>query len=111
MVHHELRQCLPIAWRGGPPPCSEARIQRNTPGIHLPLHQGTRNHTSYFYVSIIVAFRQGVCDEKMIEKLAAHDVESVTTLFALANKCIRATVGYLFSNAINQEQSNTIVNG
>jgi hypothetical protein len=94
MVHRELLQCLPTAWRGGPPPCSEERIRRNTPGIHLLLHQGTRNYTSYFYVSIIVAFRQGVRDEKMIEKLAVHDVESIITLFALANKCVQATVGY-----------------
>jgi hypothetical protein len=41
--------------------------------------------------SIIIAFRQGVRDEKMLEKLATHDVETVTTLFALADKCARAT--------------------
>ena len=39
--------------------------------------------------SIIMAFRQGVCDEKILEKLATHDVETVTTLFALADKCAR----------------------
>jgi hypothetical protein len=33
--------------------------------------------------SIITAFRQGVRDEKMLEKLATHGVETVTTLFAL----------------------------
>jgi hypothetical protein len=43
--------------------------------------------------SIITAFRQGVCDEKMLEKLATHDVETVTTLFALADKCARAAEG------------------
>jgi hypothetical protein len=43
--------------------------------------------------SIITAFRQGVRDEKMLEKLATHDVETVTTLFALANKCARAAEG------------------
>jgi hypothetical protein len=41
--------------------------------------------------SIITAFRQGVRDEKMLEKLATHDVETVPTLFALADKCARAT--------------------
>jgi hypothetical protein len=41
--------------------------------------------------SIITAFRQGVRDEKMLEKLATHDVEIVSTLFALADKCARAT--------------------
>jgi hypothetical protein len=40
--------------------------------------------------SIITAFRQGVRDEKMLEKLATHDVETVTMLFALADKCARA---------------------
>jgi hypothetical protein len=43
--------------------------------------------------SIITAFRQGVRDEKMLEKLATHDVDDVTTLFALADKCARATEG------------------
>ena len=43
--------------------------------------------------SIITAFCQGVCDEKMLEKLATHDVDDVTTLFALADKCARATEG------------------
>jgi hypothetical protein len=42
--------------------------------------------------SIITAFRQRVHDEKMLEKLATHDVETVTTLFALADKCARAAV-------------------
>jgi hypothetical protein len=40
--------------------------------------------------SIITAFHQGVRDEKMLEKLATHDVETVSTLFALADKCARA---------------------
>jgi hypothetical protein len=43
--------------------------------------------------SIITAFCQGVRDEKMMEKLATHDVETVTTLFALADKCARAAEG------------------
>jgi hypothetical protein len=43
--------------------------------------------------SIITAFRQRVRDEKMLEKLATHDVETVTTLFALADNCARAAKG------------------
>jgi hypothetical protein len=43
--------------------------------------------------SIIMAFRQGVRDEKTLEKLATHDVETVPTLFALADKCARAIEG------------------
>jgi hypothetical protein len=34
-----------------------------------------------------------VRDEKMLEKLATHDVETVTTLFTLADKCARAAEG------------------
>jgi hypothetical protein len=44
-------------------------------------------------------FRQGVHDKKMLEKLATHDVETVTTLFALADKCARATEGHAWHSA------------
>jgi hypothetical protein len=44
--------------------------------------------------SIITAFRQGVRDKKILEKLATHDVETVTTLFTLADKCARAAEGH-----------------
>jgi hypothetical protein len=40
--------------------------------------------------SIITTFRQGVRDEKMLEKLATHDVETIPALFTLADKCARA---------------------
>jgi hypothetical protein len=43
--------------------------------------------------SIITTFQQGVRDEKMLEKLATHDVETIPTLFALADKCARAAEG------------------
>jgi hypothetical protein len=43
--------------------------------------------------SIITVFQQGVRDKKMLEKLATHDVETVPTLFALADKCARAAEG------------------
>jgi hypothetical protein len=49
--------------------------------------------------SIIMAFRQGVRDEKMLEKLATHDVETISTLFALANKCARAAEGRAWHSA------------
>ena len=44
--------------------------------------------------SIIIAFCQGVRDEKMLEKLATHEVESITTLSALVDKCARAAEGH-----------------
>jgi hypothetical protein len=49
--------------------------------------------------SIITAFRKGVRDEKMLEKLATHDVETVTALFALSDKCARATEGHAWHSA------------
>jgi hypothetical protein len=49
--------------------------------------------------SIITAFCQGVRDEKMLEKLDTHDVETVTTLFALADKCARAVEGHAWHSA------------
>jgi hypothetical protein len=49
--------------------------------------------------SIITAFRQGVHDEKMLEKLATHDVETIPTLFALADKCARAVEGRAWHSA------------
>jgi hypothetical protein len=49
--------------------------------------------------SIIIAFWQGVRDEKMLEKLATHDVETVPTLFALADKCARAAEGRAWHSA------------
>jgi hypothetical protein len=53
--------------------------------------------------SIITAFRQGVRDKKMLEKLAMHDVETVTTLFTLANKCARAAEGRAWHSARQTE--------
>jgi hypothetical protein len=49
--------------------------------------------------SIITAFRQGVREKTMLEKLATHDVETVTTLFALADKCARAAEGRAWHSA------------
>jgi hypothetical protein len=49
--------------------------------------------------SIITAFRRGVHDEKMLEKLATHDVETVPALFALADKCARAAEGRAWHSA------------
>jgi hypothetical protein len=49
--------------------------------------------------SIITAFRQGVRDEKMLEKLAMHDVETVSTLFTLADKCARVAEGRAWHSA------------
>ncbi len=42
---------------------------------------------------MVVAFHQGVRDEKMLEKLATHDVQDVSTLFSLTDKCAKAAEG------------------
>jgi hypothetical protein len=44
--------------------------------------------------SIVVTFRQGVRDEKMTEKLTTHDIQDVTELFSLVDKCARAAEGH-----------------
>jgi hypothetical protein len=61
--------------------------------------------------SIITAFRQGVRDEKMLEKLATHDVETVTTLFALADKCARAAEGRAWHSALQTGAAHTSGSG
>jgi hypothetical protein len=43
--------------------------------------------------SVVVGFCQGVRDEKMLEKLATHDVQDVSALFILADKCAKAAEG------------------
>jgi hypothetical protein len=49
--------------------------------------------------SIITDFRQGVHDKKMLDKLVTHDVETITTLFTLANKCAKAAKGRAWHSA------------
>jgi hypothetical protein len=49
--------------------------------------------------SIITALRQGVHDENMLEKLATHDVETVSTLFTLPDKCVRVDEGRAWHSA------------
>jgi hypothetical protein len=44
--------------------------------------------------SIVVAFRQGVRDEKMLKKLVTHDIQDVAELFNLEDKCVRAVEGH-----------------
>jgi hypothetical protein len=48
-------------------------------------------HTSNALV--VVAFRCVVTDERMLEKLATHDIQDVTGLFTLADMCARAIEG------------------
>jgi hypothetical protein len=43
--------------------------------------------------SVVVAFLQGVRDEKMLEKLITHGIHDVFALFSLVDKCVRAAEG------------------
>jgi hypothetical protein len=64
------------------------------PGLVIVSHLSPRGLGRY-----ITAFCQGVRDEKMLEKLASHDVEMVSTLFAQADKCARAAEGRVWHSA------------
>jgi hypothetical protein len=43
---------------------------------------------------VVDAFHQGVRDEKMLKKLTTHDIEDVSALFNLADKCAKAAEGH-----------------
>jgi hypothetical protein len=47
----------------------------------------------------------------MLEKLATRDVETVTTLFALADKCVRAAEGHAWHSAPQTEVAQTAPRG
>jgi hypothetical protein len=52
--------------------------------------------------SVVVAFHQGVRDEKMLEKLATHDIQDASALFSLANKCAKAAEGRAWHSPATQ---------
>jgi hypothetical protein len=47
-VRCKLRQRLPAARGGGPPPRGKAGARGDSPDVHLPLHQSARYYTSHF---------------------------------------------------------------
>jgi hypothetical protein len=54
--------------------------------------------------SVVAAFRQGVRDEKMLEKLATHDIQDVSVLFSQANKCTKAAEGRAWHSPVAQAE-------
>jgi hypothetical protein len=52
--------------------------------------------------SVVVTFHQGVRDEKMLEKLATHDIQDVSALFSLADKCAKAVEGRAWHSPATQ---------
>jgi hypothetical protein len=93
-VHSELCKCLSTAWRGGTSPCSEAGTRGDSLAFISRFTKVWGTIPRISDASIITAFRQGVRDKKMLEKLATHDVETVTMLLTLADKCARAAEGH-----------------
>jgi hypothetical protein len=53
--------------------------------------------------SVIVAFHQGVRDEKMLEKFATHNIQDVSTLFSLMDKCAKTAEGCAWHSLVAQE--------
>ena len=53
---------------------------------------------------VITAFKEGVTNHRMLEKLGIHDtLTSVVRLFDIADKCAKAEEGVLFVKMKNQE--------
>jgi hypothetical protein len=50
----------------------------------------------------VVAFRQGVRDEKVLEKLTTHDIQDVSMPFSLVDKCARDAEGRACHSPITQ---------
>jgi hypothetical protein len=55
-----------------------------------------------FNASVVVAFCQGVRDEKMLKKLVTHDIQDVSALFSLVNKCAKAMEGRDWHSPVTQ---------
>jgi hypothetical protein len=51
---------------------------------------------------MVVAFRQRVRDKKMLEKLATHDIQDVSVLFSLVDKCAKAAEGRAWHSPVTQ---------
>jgi hypothetical protein len=51
---------------------------------------------------VVVAFRQGVRDEKMREKLATHDIQDVSVLFSMEEKCANVVEGHTCHSSVAQ---------
>jgi hypothetical protein len=60
--------------------------------------RNTISHISNAFV--VAAIRQAVRDEKKLEKLATHDVQDVSALFSLADKCIRAVEDHAWHSPV-----------
>jgi hypothetical protein len=70
--------------------------QRPAESLHSFIHRFSQVRNTIPHISnasAVVAFRQGVRDEKMLEKLTTHNIQDVSALFSLVDKCARAAEG------------------
>jgi hypothetical protein len=49
---------------------------------------------------VVVAFCQRVEDEKMLEKLATHNIQDISVLLSLADKCAKAAEGHAWDSPV-----------
>jgi hypothetical protein len=73
---------------------------------YAPSSNGSSRFTIPFLVSpnafVVVPFHQGVRDEKMLEKLATHDIQDVSALFSLVDKYTKAVKGHAWHSPVAQ---------
>jgi hypothetical protein len=77
---------------------TDLHVVQQRPGESLRsfIQRFSRVHNTIPHISnafVVVAFWQGVRDEKMLEKLATHDIQDIADLFNLLDKCTRAAEG------------------
>jgi hypothetical protein len=98
-----MRERMPESlWKGHASAAKTSMVVTSIKTLHKFISRFTKVRGTIPRISdasIITAFRQGVRDEKMLETLATHDVETVPTLFALADKCARAAEGRAWHSA------------
>jgi hypothetical protein len=84
---------------------TDLRVTQQRPGESLRsfIQRFSQVHNVIPHISnayVVVAFRQGVRDEKMLEKLATNDIQDVSTLFGLADKCAKAAEGRAWQSPV-----------
>jgi hypothetical protein len=79
--------------------------QRPGESVRSFIQQFSQFHNTIAHISNasgVPAFRQGVRDEKMLDKFTTHDIQDVSALFSLADKCAKAMEGRAWHSPIAQ---------
>jgi hypothetical protein len=74
-------------------PCNSAWGNHYAPSSIQQFSQVRNTIPRISNTSVVIAFRQGVRDEEMLEKLATHHIHDIAELFTMVDKCARATKG------------------